>query len=385
MAFQNHVLHVITSINRGGAENHLLELVSQQIKSNIKVGVAYLQGNGYWHDRLVSMGAEVTNLHLPLRRYGDPAPIFRLRALLRSKRPSLVHAHMPPAELYTRLALLGISRRRMPLIITKHNDERFYRGAGQRTVARWVAARADKVIAISDAVRRYSCGSGIGLPETKVVTVHYGINTADYEHVNRESVNDLRNQWGVGKGEYCIGCVARLEPQKAIAVLVEGFALYLAQNPGGAKLVIIGAGSLEKELKTQSSRSKIADKVVWAGFREDIPLVMNSIDVLALTSIWEGFGLVLIEAMAAGKPVIASRISAIPEIVADGETGVLVPARQPGAVAEAIKLLEDPDVRQEYGKAARDRVKKAFTIDRMVKQTSLIYEESLQKCRIRES
>lgn len=129
------VLHVITSISRGGAENHLFELVRGQIARGYKVTVAYLKGDGYWAIPLQELGVTVAPLGLTTNH--DVIPLARLLRLILEIAPDIVHTHLPPAELYTRLALLAL-RPAPILIISKHNDEPFYRGPGQRHMGAWV-------------------------------------------------------------------------------------------------------------------------------------------------------------------------------------------------------------------------------------------------------
>ena len=135
------VLHVITGIDRGGAENHLLDLVRHQRASGMEVVVAYLRGKGYWAATFRELGADVHDLGLKF--YGDLRPLAKLRRIIKGAEFDLIHAHLPPAELYSRLALLGLG---VPLIISKHNEERFYDGPAQKVVGRWVGKRARCVI-----------------------------------------------------------------------------------------------------------------------------------------------------------------------------------------------------------------------------------------------
>lgn len=369
-----NVLHVITTINRGGAENHLVELVHGQLASGLGVAVAYLKGDGYWTAALQEAGAEVTGLGL--RRYGELAPLWRLRRLLAGFAPDIVHAHMPPAELYVRLALLGSRGGRPPLVISKHNDEPFFRGPGQRCLGRWVARGGAHLIAISDAVNRYSYAN-LGAPAKKVTTVHYGIDPAPYAAVDGEAVTVLRAAWNVPADAWVIGTVARLVPQKALPVMLEGYAAYRATATRPSRLVLVGRGLLEAELKSLAARLGIGEEVVWAGFREDIPTVMRAFDCFALTSSYEGFGLVLLEAMAAARPVVATAVSAIPEVVADGETGLLCPAGDAAAVAAAFARIEDPALRATLGRAGALRAGERFTLERMVAKTVAIYQECI--------
>jgi len=366
-------LHVITTINRGGAENHLVDLVRGQLAAGAEVSVAYMKGDGYWTDSLIAAGCPV--VPLGLRRYGGIKPIVGLGMVLRTFEPDIVHAHMPPAELYARMAMMvfGFSG---GVVISKHNDERFFRGWGQRVVGRWVLRRATRVIAISDAVRRY-VEDNLRPRRDQVVTVHYGIDPAPYRAISPEVVSGVRAGWGIPQDAYVIGTVARFVPQKALHVLLKAYATYRSRAVRDSRLVLVGRGPLEGDLKQLAAALGIGSAVVWAGFREDIPAVMRAFDCFALTSEYEGFGLVLLEAMAAGRPVVATAVSAIPEVVADGATGILCPAGDIEAVAAAFSRLADPGLQTALGEAGALRVERNFSIDSMVRKTVAIYRECL--------
>ena len=173
-----------------------------------------------------------------------------------------------------------------------------------------------------------------------------------------------------------IGTVGRLVPQKALHVLLEGYAHYRALSSRPSRLVVVGSGPLESELKARAVELGLADAMVWAGFREDIPVVMSSLDVFALSSQYEGFGIVLLEAMAAGKPVVATKVSAIPEVIEDCVTGLLCPVGDACAFGAAIKQLENTALLEKLGTAGRKRAGE-FTMDRMVDATLAAYAEAL--------
>jgi glycosyltransferase involved in cell wall biosynthesis len=315
---------------------------------------------------------------LRLAYYGQIAPVWRLRDLFRQFNPDIAHAHMPPAELYTRLALLLSGTAQPPLIISKHNDEPFYRGFGQGLVGRWAADRADRLIAISDALNCYT-REKLRLSADKVVTVHYGIDSAPYHDVAIEEVAALREAWGIPPQAWLIGTVARLAPQKALHVMLQAYAQYRVIATRSSRLVVVGCGPLEAELKVLAVRLGIADEIVWAGFREDIPVVMNAFDAFALTSLYEGFGLVLLEAMAAARPVVATAVSAIPEVVKDGETGILCHAGDFEKLARAFNQLEKDRQRTRMGAAGRRRVEKKFTLVRMAETTLGVYKNACKR------
>jgi len=368
------VLHVITGIDRGGAENHLLELVKHQRASGMAVAVAYLRGQGYWAETFRKLGAQV--FALGLRFYGDLRPLVALRRLIAESDFDLLHAHLPPAELYARLALIG-GRRALPLIISKHNEERFSPGPGQRLLGRWVGSRAGYVIAISDAVKRYMTGPALGLDARKFSTIFYGIDAAPFDEVREPDAASLRKEWGLAEGALAVGFVGRLVEQKDVGTLIHGFALF-SRKCSDARLIIVGTGPLEASLRQCAEEAGISARIVWAGFRSDIHRVMRAFDVFALTSIYEGLGLVLLEAMAARRAVVATRVGAIPEVVVAGETGLLIAPQCPAELAEALHKLTDDALRARLGEAGGRRVRHDFTLGKMLRQTDALYARCLQ-------
>jgi glycosyltransferase involved in cell wall biosynthesis len=369
-----HILHVITTINRGGAENHLLDLVRHQRACGFGVSVAYLRGNGYWTDAFTELGAEVHGLGL--RFYGDLQPLMKLRRVIKRASFDLVHAHMPPAELYARLALLGISPRALPLLITKHNEERFCDMPGQRLLGRWVADRAAHLITISGAVKRFIAGPGLGLDTRKLRRIYYGINAAKFGEAQDTDARLLIHEWNIPDDALVIGFVGRLVAQKDTGTLVRGMARFAAESPK-ARLVIVGTGPAEAAMRRLVDELRISDRIVWAGFRDDIGRVMCSFDIFALTSIYEGFGLVLLEAMASRRAVVATRVGAIPEVV--GATGLLIGPRSPDELAAAFHQLSDHSLRERLGEAGRQRVLNEFTLERMWEETDSVYEQCLHR------
>jgi glycosyltransferase involved in cell wall biosynthesis len=353
------VLHVITSIARGGAEHHLLMLAGGLAARGHQVSVAALKPPAELAEAFQARG--VATHALGLRRYGEIAPVRRLRALIAAEQPDLVHAHLPPAELYARLALLG---RSTPLIITRHNDERFAPVRFERALSRWCSARARKVVAISDAVARWSSTDprGPGLDPGRLTVIRYALAEAP----PARPAPDL-----AGDGPLVMA-VARLVPQKGLDVLLEAFACI----PPPARLAIAGEGVLRPVLAARIARPDLAGRVELLGARADIPAVLAAATLFVLPSRWEGFGLVLLEAMAAGRPIVASQVSAIPEVL--GEAGVLVPPDNPAALAAALgALLADAPRRALLAAAGRARLARHFAPETMIAATEALYRETL--------
>lgn len=363
------ILHVITTINRGGAENHLCDLVEGQIGEGINVTVAFLKGDGYWQSRLELSGCQVINLKM--RFPGDWLPLARLVDFFKKNCPVIVHAHLPLSEMYSHLSL-SIIKSPPIFVVTKHNDERFLvKGRVGIWLGKYVLKRANAVIAISGAVKRYFVDSGI-VPDEKVRVIYYGIHS-DPSVFPSDLIKETRADWGAEKGTLIIGAVARLTKQKAVHVLLDGFKEFKVDTKQDSLLVVVGQGPLEMQLKERAGALGIADSVVWAGFREDIPVIMQAIDIFALTSLYEGFGLVLLEAMIAARPVVATRVSAIPEVIGECGGGVLVPPGDPKALSNVLGHLEDEEKRYEIGLKGQRRVVERFTVERMVEKTLLVY------------
>ena len=357
------VLHVITSLARGGAENHLLLLAAGQAALGHQVAVAGLKEPS---DLFADFAAAGVAPHaLGLSRYGEIAPALRLRRLVKKVAPDLVHAHLPPAELYARLALLGLG---VPLVTTRHNDERFAPIFFQRALSRWCSARAARVICISEAVRDWTTRNPHGprLDPARATVIRYAIDPAPF--ADAAPAPDLDSEGPL------VGTLARLVPQKGLDVLLEAF----ARVPPPARLVIAGIGPLQESLAARIARPDLAGRVRLLGKRADTAAILSALDLFVLPSRWEGFGLVLLEAMAAGRPIIASRVSAIPEVVQDGATALLVPPDDAGALRDAIAtLLEDPARAAALGAAGRLRVAAEFAPPAMVRATLDLYAQAL--------
>ena len=369
------VLHVITTMDRGGAENYLAGLVSAQRARGVAVTVAYLRGDGWWQRSLREQGIRV--MPLRARHYADPGGIGRLRQLIRQEQPDVVHAHMPPAEVFARLALLG--HRQTPLVISKHNAEPFlprWPAAGL-LLGRWTARRAALLLAISRAVgeraTREFTDPEAG-PEVRVA--YYGIDVRPFADVPAGARDAVRRAWGVTETEVLFGTIARLVPQKALDVLLDAFAALARASSVPVRLAVVGTGPLDAELRGRADRLGIGSRVVWAGFRGDIPEVLAAMDVFALSSDWEGLGLVLLEAQAASRPIVATAVDAIPEVVTHGVTGLLVTPRDTAAFAAALGQLLDPSLRRRLG-AAGPASAMRFSQQEAVDAAMLAYDDAL--------
>jgi glycosyltransferase involved in cell wall biosynthesis len=236
-------------------------------------------------------------------------------------------------------------------------------------LSRWKYRQVDSFICASEAIRQMLIGDGV--PGARTVTVHEGI---DIERVDAAEPANLHGEFWLPHHAPIVGNVAALVGHKGQKHLIEAARRVLPQMPD-ARFIIAGEGELRPALERQIKDHHLEKHVLLAGFRPDVLSLHKAFDIFVMSSVTEGLGTSLLDAMAAGKPIVATRTGGIPEVVADGETGLLVPPRDEEALADAIvRLLKDPDLRREMGEAGRVRARNLFSLERMVQNTLNVYQ-----------
>lgn len=367
----DRVIHLSKMTGAAGSEGHLLALLPGLRARGVDARLWMLVEPGNpvqdYVDRAEALGVPVERVII--RRHFDPGLWRWLAVRLRDARPDLVHTHLIHADLY------GIPAARWAgvrgVVSSRHNDDRFRRWLPVRALSRWLWRQADAGIAISEAIRRFAIAYE-GVSPQKIHTIHYGLDPASV-HAPPDARTRLRQELGLPADAPLVGSVCRLIEQKGLDNALDGFAQVVAEFPA-AHYAIAGDGPLRGALEAQAARLGVADRVHFLGWRADAPAIFAALDVLLAPSRWEGFGLVFLEAMALGVPVISTRVSAIPEVIADGETGWLVPPDDPAAIAGALRAaLADPGERCRRGEAGRARLESQFTVDAMVERTLAVY------------
>jgi glycosyltransferase involved in cell wall biosynthesis len=344
------VLHVHRIGGIGGSERHLLTLLPALAERGVDVGFLGLDDPARAPEPFYeSLGVPSERLSAP--RDIDPALAARVRRA--TKRADLVHTHLVHADLYGSLGA-------RTLVSTKHNDDPFRAGAF-RFVERALARRVARVIAITAALARFQV-ERVGLPARKVEVIHYGLD-------------DLPRAWGTNPPDpvpadaRVLLCVCRLERQKGVDIAIRAL-----RDIERAHLVVLGEGPERAELEQLARELGVA--VYLPGRVPDVAAWLRRASLLVHPVRWEGFGLALLEAMLASLPVVATRVSSIPEIVVDGETGVLVPPDDPPALAAAIeRVLSDP---ADLGDRGRARARQEFSVAKMVDRTLAVYDNALR-------
>jgi glycosyltransferase involved in cell wall biosynthesis len=342
------VLHIHRIGGIGGSERHLLTLLPALAERGVDVRFLGLDDPSRAPDPFYEA------LAVPFERVAAPHdldPRLAVRVGRAARGADLVHTHLVHADVY------GAIGARV-LVSTKHNDDPFRAGAF-RYVERALARRASRIIAITQALARFQV-ERVGLPPEKVEVIHYGLD-------------ELPAAWGTNPVDHVprdaplVLAVCRLEPQKGVDVAIRA----LREIPN-AQLVVLGEGPQRPELERLAG-----DRVHLLGRVPDVAAWLRRADVLVHPVRWEGFGLALLEAMLASLPVVASRVSSIPEIVVDGETGLLVEPDDPASLALAVThVLDDAGG---YGDRGRERARSEFSVARMTDRTLAVYEKALAR------
>lgn len=329
---KTNILYVITSLGLGGAENLLLAYLKRLDGNKYNFFVCALREKPDDLLSEISKYAEVTILGV--KNKFNPSVIFQLRKLIQKTQPDIIHTHLFQARFYTTIAHL-FSKRTI-LITHKHNNVNPKKHNIFIFLEMLSILFNKKVIAISQSVKKSLMKFEL-VQSKKIFVLPNGI---DYQKFYDSS---LSKQYSSNK-KLIIGTVCRLEPQKGLSYLLLAMRIILTKFPQ-TRLEIVGDGSLLEELQNLSKKLGISNSVFFFGKFTDVIPFYNRMDIFVLPSLYEGFGIVLLEAMAAGVPVIATNVDGIKEVIIHGESGILVPPKNPEAIANAvINIIENPQI-----------------------------------------
>ena len=359
------VLHIGKVAKISGSENHLLLLLPRLRESGFDVRFVLFHedepGAMEFRRRLELSGIPVEAIRLPWA--ADPRAFGRLVSTIRSHRPAIVHTHLVHADF---LGLTAGRLCRVPVLAsTKHGFNGFRDRRSFGLADRSIGRLADPHIAISEGLARYLVeAEGFGARE--FVVVHYGIEPALEPPPCDLDVPRLL-------------CVGRLVPIKGHDVLLRAFA-QARDVVSGLELQLAGSGELEVELRRRVDELHLGASVQFLGLVSPIEPLLEAAGIVVVPSLGEGFGMVALEAMERGRAVIASDVGGLPEIVVDGETGLIVPrADQDGLARAIVELASDLPRAAAMGQAGRQRALTVFPQKRCTEQTVAVYESALAR------
>ena len=341
------ITHLITTIEFGGAEKQLLILARNQIKQGLEVEVFYLKGKPELKIKFEDVGVKVNSLLV-----GQPFifQVTKFRKFIRTNECP-VHTHLPKAELVASLACM-----KNKFIISRHNFEPFWPNKPKLVsilLSRFVTSRASGGIAISNAIKNYLLAAKEISKEFQVSTVYYGYqyeadDLSDSKKLTNEMLNSTKN--------FKLGTIGRLVPGKNYPTMLKAVAKIVDVDPN-VKFFIVGGGSSEQALIKMCKDLKIENNVIWVGRTEHIREFLSKIDLFIFASKGEGFGLVLLEAMLANKPILAAKNSAIPEVLGVNYKGLFSTDDYKLLSDKIIELITDPVKSDSLVSEYKDQIK----------------------------
>lgn len=373
-------LHLITRLSLGGPSLNTIDSVLAQARAGWRTILA--AGNAGAELSLVEAARArgcrtvlLPALARPVSPARDLLALWQTYRLVKRERVVLVHTHTSKAGFLGRLAAWLA---RVPVIVHTPHGHVFYGYYGPRLTALFVslervAARlTDRIVVLTERGRDEHLARGIGRPEQFVV-IPSGV---DLQAVRRSAppYETARGRLGVNPETCLVVGLGRLVPVKGFQVLVKALPLIVSAVPS-ARLLLVGEGPLREDLLVEAQALGVGDRLELAGAQSDPAPFLAAADLVVVPSINEGMGRVLVEAMALGRPVVATRVGGIPAVVADGESGLLVPPDDPPALARAVgELLKDPGLRQRMGEAGR-RQAEQFSLAVMESRLLHLYRE----------
>jgi glycosyltransferase involved in cell wall biosynthesis len=358
--------HVVESLERGGLERMVVDLARHQAAEGHAVQVLCLFRLGLLAAELAGAGIPVTSLD---KRDGlDLAAIRALRAQVMAHAAHVVHTHNPVAHYYTAAALRG----RVRMVNTRHGMGNRPFSVRREVIYRLSLRRTASVATVCESARRNFVRHRI-IPARKAVVIPNGIRVDDFAPQAPAARAAALTRLGLPADGLYVGTVGRLNPVKDHAMLLRAFAR-LRGDFAGARLVLVGDGVTRAALEGLARELGLGEAVRFCGDRGDVRDLLPGFDVFALSSLSEGYSIALLEASACALPIVATDVGGNREIVADGVTGIVVPAANPDTFAAALaRLAADPALRRRMGDAARSWARDHGTVAAMARRYLALY------------
>lgn len=367
-----HVAHVIGHLRTGGAERQLVNYLLAADRCGFRHTVLCLESPGELADTVREAGIDV--VHLPVRTRGLVGSVRRYARWLVANDVAVLHAHMHHAALFSRLGALWAG---VPVLMTTEHGKELWKGpvrlAADHLLSRFTARHlcvSEENVRLRRRRERVDAG--------KLMVVPNGVPIPDLAF--RGSAGErIRREFGLQPGDPVVGSVGRFIEAKGYEHMVAAVALLKREQPR-VRWLAVGDGELRQSVKATAEAAGVGDCVIWAGRRGDVNDLIAAMDVWVMSSIREGLPVALLEAMACGAPIVATRVGGIPEAARDGQEAVLVPSGDAAALATAIgSLLADRERAALLGRAARERAVTGYSIDAVARQIEAVYRTELRR------
>ena len=364
-----HIVHMIDELPRDGAEMLLVDLMRLRTTGYRYTIVCLIKGG--------PLEQEFEKLGIPVVIFGrkgklDFGLVFRVASWLKRERAAVVHTHLFTADTYGRLAarLAGVPA----VFSTVHNIVNPWKGSGRKLIDRLFARLSTAVVGCSEEVTQ-TLASRDKIPADKLVSIPNGI---DLQKFSSFSGAGVRSEFGLPEDRPLIGIVGRFHEQKAHGDLFRALAELPQVRDKQLNCLVIGTGDLQDALKQQVKALGLEDCVIFTGMRTDVPRLVAAMDVFVMSSHWEGLPIALLEAMASSKAVLCTRVGGIPDVVIDGDNGLLVEPRDVPQFAKRLDdLLQAPALRTRLGQRARETVIARFDVSRTAAAYNRLHQQAL--------
>jgi len=362
---------IVNNLDVGGLEKVVIDLLRELDRERFRLFLICLEGPGKLFDQVDLPASQKLVLHKRTKQglfegKLDMAAAAAIRGFLHDNEIDILHAHNLAPLVYGGIAA-HLLRPRPRIIYSEHNQ--IYRATPfQKSKFWWYANLADEIVAVSHDLKRTLQDKIRVRPP--VVTVHNGIDGGRFTSIDSQ----VRQELGIGDDEFVVGTAVVLSEQKGITYMLQAARLVADEDPS-VRFVLAGDGPLREELVAEAKSLGLGDRVLFPGYRRDVPELITAYDVYALSSLWEGLPLALLEALAIGRPIVATTVGGNPEVVEDGVNGFLVPPRNPEKLAARIlDLKRDDELVARIRSANRERFESEFSLPCMVKNHAALFE-----------
>lgn len=374
------LLQFVSNFAIGGTERQLVNLAQRLDSNRFDLYLGCLRRAGEFLSEVKAHRIPVVEYHInSLRNYGTLKEQYRFAGYLKRNRIRVVHTY----GFYPNVFAIPAARlARSPVIIASVRDTGEMWTPAQRRVMKFVCRLAHCVVVNAEAVAERLIAEGYD--REKMTVIGNGIDLSRFAR-NGGGLR-LRRELSLAPEAPLIAVFSRLNPLKGVEYFLEAAAIVAPRFPEARFLVVggpmIGEEAYQRELERLVDRLGFGNRVLFTGFRVDVPELLSEVTISVLPSLSEGLSNVLLESMAAGVPAVATKVGGNPEAVEHGVTGLLVPPRNPSALAQAIsRLLENPEMGRSFGAAGRQRVAERFSVEKMVRETERLYLKLLEKVR----
>lgn len=378
------IIFVIGSLNLGGAEGQLAELAIRLDKNIFDVEICCIAQGGPLMDLVSRHGIQtrifkfylVRGKYSPYSYFHLPRELWRIYRYFKQAKPDIVHAFLYTAYI---VGIFCARLAKVPVTIASRRSLGYFKENNilKQPLENFINKLTDYVLVNSEAVRQDVLRRE-KIDPRKIHLIYNGVDLSKFRI--QPDLSKLRSQLNLSQDDLIVGVVANLIHYKGHKELIEAARILKPRFPK-ARFIFVGRdGGMKAELEQLTKNYALTDTIIFTGDRRDVPELMQLFDIVALASYEEGFSNVILEAMASGKPVVATNVGGNPEAVVHGETGLIVPPRSASALAEAIgQLLADSQLRKTMGEKGRQRVQQFFNIDRLLTEMQNFYLNAIKK------